>query len=450
MSAVKLPNGWEPREYQRPLWEYLSGGGKRAVQVAHRRWGKDDVALHHTACSAFERVGNYWHLLPEATQARKAIWDAVNPHSGKRRIDEAFPDALRSGVRNNEMSINFKNGATWQVVGSDNYNSLVGSPPVGLVFSEWSLANPASWAYLRPILAENGGWALFIYTPRGRNHGVTLYDAARDNPGWYADKSPATHTSVFTKDQLDQELKEYMREFGREDGESRFRQEYLCDFNVAVIGAYYGKSMADAEDQDRICKVSHDKSLTVDTWWDLGHSDATAIWFVQHAFNAIHVIDYYEINGADLDFLAKVLQEKRDAKGYIYGRHVWPHDGGHKTLASGGRRLSDMFGDLGFPVEVQRPHDVQVGITRVRQVLPRCWFDREATALGVEALRSYAKDWDEVRRVYSAKPTHNWASHGSDAFRTGAMAYTQAGAGKVKKRDRYAGDWSGRLSGWSA
>lgn len=162
---IELPNGWEPRPYQLPLWQYLEHGGKRADVAAHRRWGKDDVALHWTACAAIQRPGTYWHLLPEAAQARKAIWDAVNPHTGKKRIDEAFPPEIRARKREQEMIIELVNGSTWQVLGSDNYNSLVGSPPVGVVLSEWALAKPDAWTYLRPILAENGGWAIFIWTP---------------------------------------------------------------------------------------------------------------------------------------------------------------------------------------------------------------------------------------------------------------------------------------------
>ena len=167
---ISLPNNWQPRDYQRPAWDYLEKGGKLAYVIAHRRWGKDDIALHWTACAAFDRVGTYWHLLPQASQARKAVFEAINPHTGLRRIDEAFPRELRETTRENEMFIRFKNGSTWQVVGSDNYDSLVGSPPVGVVMSEWALAKPQAWAYLRPILKENGGWAAFITTPRGRNH----------------------------------------------------------------------------------------------------------------------------------------------------------------------------------------------------------------------------------------------------------------------------------------
>ena len=162
MPTIQLPaDGWRPRPYQRDVWNYLERGGKRAVAVWHRRAGKDEFCLRWASVAAFQKVGNYWHMLPMANQARRAIWEAVNPHTGKRRIDEAFPVALRETTREQEMMIRFKNGSTWQVVGSDNYDSLVGAPPVGVTFSEWALADPRAWAFIRPILLENDGWALF-------------------------------------------------------------------------------------------------------------------------------------------------------------------------------------------------------------------------------------------------------------------------------------------------
>ena len=185
------------------LWTYLEHGGRRAVQVAHRRWGKDDVALHYTACAAMQRVGNYWHMLPQYNQARKAIWEAVNQRTGQRRIDEAFPHEIRSDMRNTDMFLKFVNGSTWQLVGSDNFNSLVGSPPVGLVNSEYALADPRAFAYLRPILAENDGWSIFLYTPRGMNHGHTLFNMAQATPAWHAELLTADQTPVFTKESLD-------------------------------------------------------------------------------------------------------------------------------------------------------------------------------------------------------------------------------------------------------
>src|SRR4051794_6847921 len=108
---VTLPGGgWEPRAYQLPFWNYLENDGKRAIEIAHRRWGKDDVALHWAAVAAHQRKANYWHLLPEYEQGRKAIWNAVNPHTGRRRIDEAFPKELRASSNSSDMFIRFKNG----------------------------------------------------------------------------------------------------------------------------------------------------------------------------------------------------------------------------------------------------------------------------------------------------------------------------------------------------
>src|SRR3546814_5036223 len=129
--------------------------------------------------------------MPEYAQARKALWAAVNPHTGKRRIDEAFPQELRESTNEQEMFIRFKSGSTWQLVGSDRYNSLVGAGVAGVTFSEFALANPSAWGYIRPMLEENDGWATFITTPRGRNHAKALFDMATkdmDSGGrWFAE-----------------------------------------------------------------------------------------------------------------------------------------------------------------------------------------------------------------------------------------------------------------------
>jgi hypothetical protein len=166
-----LPYRWQARRYQLRLIHYLAKGGKRAVVVWHRRAGKDSVALNWIAQAAVQRTGTYWHMLPEARQGRKVVWDGID-RRGRRMIDQAFPPELREGKPNDtEMRLRLRGGSVFQVVGSDNYDALVGSNPVGVVFSEYSLARPAAWEYLRPILAENGGWAVFIFTPRGQTTG---------------------------------------------------------------------------------------------------------------------------------------------------------------------------------------------------------------------------------------------------------------------------------------
>lgn len=233
---ITIPYNWAPRVYQDPLWQYLVNGGKRAVGVWHRRAGKDDVCLHWGAVAALNRTATYWHMLPEYNQARKAIWNAVNPHTGMRRIDEAFPMPIRSRYSEQEMFIEFVNGSTWQVVGSDNYNSLVGSPPAGVIFSEWALANPDAWAYLNPILEENGGWAAFIYTPRGDNHGKRSYEMAVKNKKWFSQLLTALDTNVFSPEQLEDIKDQYIAQYGPSRGLALFNQEYLCSWSAAFTG----------------------------------------------------------------------------------------------------------------------------------------------------------------------------------------------------------------------
>src|SRR5262245_42936418 len=185
MPEIDLPHNWRERSYQEPLWDYLMRGGRRSLAIWHRRAGKDDVALHYAACAAHKRIGNIWHCLPEYEQARKAIWTSVNPHTGRRRIDEAFPHMIRANTNDNEMFIRFKNGSTWQLIGSDRYDATVGAGPMGVTYSEWATANPSAWGYHRPMLQENDGWALFITTPRGRNHAHALAQHAKNDPSWF-------------------------------------------------------------------------------------------------------------------------------------------------------------------------------------------------------------------------------------------------------------------------
>ena len=168
-SALRIER--RVRWYQRPFHEYLVGGGKRAIEVAHRRWGKDEIALSASCELAHQRIASYWHCLPEYEQGRKALWDAINAHTGKRRIDEAFPPEIRESKDEQKMFIKLKCGSTWQIIGSDRYDATVGAGVAGIVYSEWALANPSAWAYHRPMLEENNGWAAFITVtlPGGRN-----------------------------------------------------------------------------------------------------------------------------------------------------------------------------------------------------------------------------------------------------------------------------------------
>lgn len=435
MARIKLPNGWRPRPYQLPAWTYLENGGKHAELIWHRRSGKDEIALHRTACAAFERQATYWHMLPEAAQARKAIWEAINPHSGKRRIDEAFPHELRANTKDNEMMIRFVNGSTWQVLGSDNYNSLVGSPPAGVVFSEWALANPSARAYLRPIFAENNGWQMYITTPRGKNHAFNTYEAGRKDPNTFAQKLTALDTGAITPERLQAEKQAYIDDYGVDQGTSLFEQEYLCSFDAALLGAFYGREMREAEEQGRIRLVPHDPEYPVHTAWDLGFSDDTSIWFYQVIAGEIRVLCYYGGSGLAMDdYIAVVI-----GKPYKYGLHWFPHDARAKTLASGGKSIQEMawkaFGVAS--VRIVPMLSVQDGIQAARAMLRYCIFDEVQTEEGVSGLKMYQREWDDDKKMFRDKPRHDWASNPSDAFRMLAIAWREEMKPKEPEPTRY-------------
>lgn len=397
-------------------------------------FGKDDVALHWTACASHERVGTYWHLLPEAAMARKAIWDAVNPHTGMRRIDEAFPKGIRDITRENEMFIRFKSGSTWQVVGSDNYKSLVGSPPVGITFSEWAKAHPGAWAYLAPILVENGGWALFITTPEGRNHSHAMHEMALRDPEWFAQVltiednirlcREAGVTPPISLADVEKNRAEYRALFGQEAGDALIEQEWFCSFSAAILGAYYGKQIEALERAGRVCSLDRIPGYPVNTAWDIGVDDPMAIWVFQIGPGWLHVLDYIEGSNEGFDFYCDWLAERgyvpmRAPDGRLLGADYVPHDARQREPgAPGGRtRIQTLFALGRNPVLVpdHKPMD-RINAGRQLLALPGTHFDGNRCAQGLEMLRAYKQKWDAGNRVFMKSALHNYASHGADAW----------------------------------
>lgn len=419
---IQLPNNWKPRDYQMPAWQALETGKKRLCLVWHRRSGKDDLALHWTCAAAMQRPGTYWHMLPEASQSRKAIWDAVDGHTGQRRIDWAFPKELRRRTREHEMQLELINGATWQVLGSDNFDSLVGSPPVGIVFSEYALADPNAWAMLRPILRENGGWAIFISTPRGRNHMFRLYELARSDENWFGQRLTVVDTGVISKESIDIERREVAKERGEEDADAFIGQEYFCNFDAPIAGAYYARLLSKAEADGRIGIVPYDPRYQVITAWDLGVGDSTAIWFIQQNGNDVNVIDYYEASGVGADHYAKLIREKD----YVYEGHILPFDADDREWGNNASSRVDVLKSLGVrPLRVLKRASVDDGINAGRMLLARAKFDKVRCERGLDALRNYQKRWDDTLKIFSTAPLHDWSSHGADAWRYLAQGLKQ-------------------------
>lgn len=410
-NVITLPNNWKPRGYQLPVWCYLEKGGRHAEYNWPRRAGKDEVALHWTSVATQQRIGTYWYMLPMAAQARKAIWTAVNPQTGKKRIDEAFPEAMRSRTVDNAMYIEFKNGSTWQVVGSDNFNSLVGSPPIGIVYSEWPLTDPTAKAYLMPIMAENGGWQIFNGTPRGKNHAFTSINDAKDEPDDYGEILTVDDTRHIAPEVLEKMRRQYIKQYGEVLGAAFFDQEFYCSYEAPIMGAVFSKELREAQNEGRICRVPFDPSRMVHTFWDLGRADKTTVWMAQITAFEIRIIDYIEGTGKHISEYITELQ----AKQYKYGETWIPHDGFNNLLASK-RTVAQQLLDAGFDVKAVPKTSIAERHEAARLVFPLVYFDADRTEVGRNALNNYRYAVDEQTKQLSDQPLHDWASHASDAF----------------------------------
>jgi phage terminase large subunit len=422
---IQLPHKFDPRAYQLPLLAAMDRGYLRAVCLWHRRAGKDKCLCNFVSKKMMERVGAYYYFFPTYKQGKKILWDGMDRDGFK--FTDHFPKELRFRTDNTEMLIQYVHpvkreadgkpspGSIFQVIGTDKIDSIVGTNPVGAVFSEYALQDPAAWDFIRPILAENGGWAIFNYTPRGHNR-KTLWDMARKNPDvWFTQKLTVDDTKVIPPAVLEAERQEMLEQTGH-DG--LFMQEYYVSFDAPVQGAYYGRQMIQAERDGRITNVPWEASLPVDTYWDLGMDDSMTIWFVQSVGREVRLIDYLENNGEGLQFYAKELA----AKPYTYGRHHAPHDIEVRELGTGASRR-DTARKLGLSFQVVPNLGLEDGIDAARNLIPKCWFDQRKCERGINALNSYEKEWDEKNKVYKSHPLHNWASHGADAFRYVAVGY---------------------------
>ena len=418
-------NGWTPRPHQIELWKYLDQGGKRAMAVWHRRAGKDEICLHHIAMSMLRRVGNYWHCLPEYTQARKAIWDAVNPHSGVRRIDEAFPQELRATTRDHDMMLRFHNGSTFSCIGSDSYDRTVGSSAAGCVFSEYALSNPSAWAYMRPMLEENDGWAVFITTPRGRNHAFELAKHAQRTKGWFYQLLTARETEALAPEALADALSEYRALYG-EQGEALFRQEYLCDWQAGLLGSFYGDFMAAVRKEGRVIECEPIEGEYVHRAWDLGVGDDTSIWWFQaQPSGQLLILDHYAASGQGVEHYRDLIFKRDAARGWLHGNDYVPHDAKVREWGSGKSRVETMQA-IGLKPMLVAMATLDDGINAVRRTLPLCIFHPRTEDSGIAALEQYRREWDDEKKCFKPTAVHDWSSHPADAFRYLAQAWRSA------------------------
>lgn len=381
--------------------------------IGDRRAGKDKTLVNLVAKKMMEKVGTYYYFFPTYNQGKKILWNGIDK-DGFKFLDH-IPKELVVRSSGQEMLIEIQNGSIFQIIGTDNVDSIVGTNPIGCVFSEYALQDPIAWGYIRPILAENGGWAVFNFTSRGKNHGYDLVKYAQTQDDWFVDILPATKTNVFTPEQLEKERNQYINEDG---DDLRFLQEYMCSFEGSMQGSYYGKLIEQASKQNRIINLPYEPQLPVYTIWDLGIGDATAIWFLQVVNKELRFIDYLEAEGEGINYYAKELKDR----GYIYNKHFMPHDIEVREIGTGISRKSTAE-SLGLrPIEVLPKLTIEEGIASARLILPRCYFDEEKCKRGLDCLRQYHKEFDEKQKCFKNRPKHDWSSHGADSFRYAATS----------------------------
>jgi phage terminase large subunit len=410
---VRLPNDFTPRPYQKKYMAYFDRGGKRAMWVVHRRGGKDLTALHQTVKMMLQRRGAYWHVYPTFSQARKAIWEGFTS-DGKRIIDTVFPDAIVKSKNESEMKIELKNGSgssgdrgsIWRLIGADKIE-VVGAGPVGVVFSEYALARPRSWDLISPMLMENGGWASFVTTPRGRNHAFKLYQSAKNNPDWFCDLQTLLDTRAYDPEAT------IAAERAAGRPEALIRQEYFCDWAAANVGSVWGDLV---EVLERTCGVAEFETPKdgVFTSWDLGHTDATAIWWWRIGEHRVpDVIDHYEAHGKPMSHYLDIVDER----GYGYVKHYFPHDARAKSLQTGSSIVEQALARWPDKVEIAPQLSLADGIQAARWLLQQQMRIHTRCGEGLEALRHYHYKYDEDSKSFGLKPEHDWSSHTADAFR---------------------------------
>ena len=404
-TQIKL-NKFKLRDYQLPILDAIENKGyKRVLAILPRRAGKDFACWQLIIREALKRIGVYWYILPTYAQGRKILWDGITS-DGMRFID-FVPKELIVSSNAQLMQLKLLNGSIIQVIGSDNVDSLVGSNPLGCVFSEYALQDPRAYQYLRPVLTANNGWAVFISTPRGKNSLWELWNIAQHNPNdWYSYRMTVVETGHIPLHDIERE-----RASG-EMSDDLIQQEYHCSFDMGVEGSYYSKYIDRMRLKGQVGVVSWEPSFKVMTAWDLGTRDSTCIIFFQCIGQTVRIIDCYDKNKEGLEHYVKVLESKP----YSYGKHIFPHDIRVLELGSGITRVEKLR-QLGIKVTIADDISIVDGIETVRSTFGKLWIDEKQCAPLIKAIENYRQEYDAKRKVYKSMPLHDNNSHYSDALR---------------------------------
>ena len=402
MTEIVIP--YKPRPQQREIHDAVEQH-RFTVVVAHRRCGKTVSAINHLIKAAIlneQPNPRYAYIAPTYAQSKRVAWDYL--------LEFTRPLGATANIA--ELRVDFW-GRRISLYGSDNADSLRGQYFDGVCLDEIGDQNPKIWnEIIRPALADRQGWCLFIGTPKGQNHFKDLRDRAETAEGWKLLEFKASETGVLRQEELDAAREEM--------GEDKYQQEFECSFNAAVEGAYYGTIMNDLEAQGRFTTIPRDDLCKTYAAWDLGMGDSTAIWVAQMVGKEIRLVDCVENAGVGLDWYVNWLRENN----WHQAEQILPHDVEVRELGTGKSR-KEVLMEAGLQITVAPKLSRDDGIQAVRRILPRCWFDKDKTKQGINALRNYRRTFDEKRKVFFDNPLHDWSSHFSDSFRYLAIALNE-------------------------
>ncbi len=403
-ATQRLDSGYRARPQFLPFHKRKA---RFSAIVAHRRCGKTVACIADLIDAALRLDrpdGRFAYIAPLFNQAKDVAWTYMKNYAGP---------FLSAPPNETELRVDLLNGSRIRLYGADNPDRLRGIYLDGVVLDEYADMAPSVWGgVIRPLLADRGGWATFIGTPKGRNAFFEIYSRAEVDPSWYAVKLRASETGLIDRAELAAAKLDMTPE--------QYEQEFECSFEAAILGAYFGKEMAEAERAGRIvANLPLIKDAPVRTAWDLGNSDHMAVWCFQVGAGEIRVIDYLCVYGHSLEKYCADL----DSKGYKGTDHV-PHDARVRSLETGRTRIETMI-KLGRKPKLIADHHVIDGINAARLTFPRVWFDRDKCRDGLEALRQYRAEYDEKTRAFRDTPKKDWATHPADAFRYLAMAWKE-------------------------
>lgn len=395
------------RPYQAEARRAFDRGLRRQLRVWHRRAGKDIEALDLAGREMQRNPGNYWHLYPTHTQARRSIWNGIDPRARVKFLDRAFPQELRKSTLKQDMTIEYKNGSIWQLCGSDRYDSLVGANPAGVVVSEWALCDPRAWDYIRPILRENGGWIIFITTLRGKNHAYRMMQKLRDHPDWYVDVRTVDDTTdingkpILSPADIEAERSEGM-------SEAMIRQEYYCDPIASLPGAIYGKSFDSLVEMQRLGNFPYDSSRPVIAAWSLENHDQYTATFWQSRGSASTLVGCasypFESLGDCID------QAKHELPWRYIARHIIPPATPAEVVEAFENRgeITDAAPELETPYSTTREQLATFYIDNE----PRSWTDNEPNNENVvDSLLGYRFSPARAGQSFTNEPVNSWEKH---------------------------------------